>query len=251
MKTTLTPSTGPTSSEAASLQPTKLASLLAMASGVVALPQNAAADIIYTDLNSNPTVVGFGGTDSFFFTIPGAAQAGFQRYERIEYTSYFGVYEITYRTVIAGDLGGGWAEIRGIVPGYAAPLPAGASWDQGAAVNFYNVAVGVASNYGRVPVNGYDRQYLAWMFLDTTAGNATRYGWVEISLSINNVTFPAGSSGPNVTIWGYAYDTTGAKPTMGVVPEPSSGALLALGALALGSRGLRRWREKRQAANPV
>ncbi len=60
-------------------------------------------------------------------------------------------------------------------------------------------------------------------------------------------------TGPNVTIWGYAYDNTGAKPTMGQlpVPEPSSGALLVMGAMALGARGLRKWRQKRLPVNPA
>ena len=55
-------------------------------------------------------------------------------------------------------------------------------------------------------------------------------------------------TGPNVTIWGYAYDNTGAQLTMGSVPEPGSAAVLAVGALMLGARGLRNWRHHRETA---
>ncbi|MGC3960530.1 MAG: PEP-CTERM sorting domain-containing protein [Verrucomicrobiota bacterium] len=112
-----------------------------------------------------------------------------------------------------------------------------------------NVAAGIAKDIGgNTPSASYDHQYLAWVFQDDTIGSVNRYGWVEVSLSVAN--YP---TGPNVTIWGYAYDDTGAKPTMGQlnVPEPTSGALLALGAMALGSRGLRKWRQVRQPVNPA
>ncbi len=230
---------------------TKLVSLLALAAGAVALPQASQADIIFTDLSSSPVSVGFAGTDSLFFNVPGTANMGFQRAEFSTYTQPYGLISIYYRLVIAGDLGGGApGGIRGTNGGLVAPLDFGASWDQGAAL-FYNAPVGTANdlniNGGQTPATGYANKYLAFVFQDSDQGNALRYGWVEISLSMPG--YNAG--GPLVTIFGYAYDNTGAKPTMGQapVPEPSSGALLALGAMALGSRGLRKWREKRQAVS--
>lgn len=255
MKTDMTTTPAPTASVSSSSDSTKLVSLLALATGAVAMPQTGNADIIYTDMNSSPVVVGYGGVDSFLFNnLPGTVQFGFQRQQSFvtSTTSIFNsTFTITYRTVLVGQRGGtAVAGVRGLTNpnGFAAPLAPGASWNNGLAT-FYNVAVGTASNYGHRPAFGYDHNYLAWVFADSSQGNALRYGWVEISLSINNVT--GGGSGPNVTIWGYAWDNTGAKPDMGdmPVPEPSSGALLVFGAMALGSRGLRNWRRNRDTVS--
>jgi hypothetical protein len=212
------------------------------------MPQNAQADIIFTDLNSNPQFVGWNNSADFQFNVPGTANVGFARLADVGYTSP-GDLTVNYRTVIAGNLGGGAnAGVRGQINGFVSPLDLGATWDQGDG-SFANAAVGTANDLnlfgGRRPASDYENRYLAWYFEDSTQGNALRYGWVEINLSI--VGFNAG--GPTVTILGYAYDTTGAKPTMGAVPEPSAGALFALGAMALGARGLRKWRQNRQPMN--
>ncbi len=221
---------------------TKLMSLLALASGAVAIPQTGQADIIYYDLTSSPAEVGFGGNSVFQFTVPGSANVGFTRDTRVEYT-YINSRFVSYRSVIAGNLGGGAdAGVRGLGNGFVVPLGLGAAWDQGVGT-LASAAVGVENEDGiRTPASGYSNQYLAWMFADSTQGDALRYGWVEISLSYEN-------DGPLVTIFRYAYDDSGAKPTMGAVPEPSSSALLAIGAMALGARGLRKWREKRQTVS--
>lgn len=224
----------------------KLVSLLALATGAVAMPQTGQADIIYTDLTGGPGQVGWAAADQFLFTMPGAASFGFARQQRVTYTSP-GSLDINYRTVLAGDRGGASpAGIRANANGLVAPLAFGATWNAGGVGTFYNAAVGVVNDLGgKLPAAGYDHQYLAWMFADSTQSGAIRFGWVEISLAMNNYI----PGGPLVTIWGYAYDNTGAKPTMGQqpVPEPTSGALMVMGAMALGARGLRKWRQKREA----
>jgi hypothetical protein len=252
MKTAMTTTPATRSSANYPSDSAKLVSLLAMATGAVAMPQVGNADIIYTDLNSGPKVVGYGGDDSFLFSLPGSAQVGFARRQSFttgQTATFSSTFTITYRTVLAGDRGGGLGGIRGAANGFAAPLAPGASWNAGGVNTFYNVAVGTASNTGHRPTFGYDHNYLAWVFSDSSQGNALRYGWVEISLSINNVN--GGGSGPNVTIWGYAWDNTGAKPGMGdmPVPEPSSAALLVFGAMAWGARGLRDWRRNRDTVS--
>ena len=224
---------------------TKLASLLTLAAGAVAIPQTSNADIIFTDLSSNPQSVGYTSPNAVFaFDLPGSAQFGFFRYQYSTQTTSFSI--INFRSVIAGRLGaganGGFQAVPG---GLVAHLPFGAAWDQGNPVLAVNT-VAWASTYGRSPFGGYDHEYMAWQFVDDSAsgGGATRYGWVEVSLSVGF--YPVG---PNVTIWGYAWDNTGAKPYMGQtapVPEPSSAAFLVFGAMALGARGLRNWRQNRE-----
>ena len=227
---------------------TKLVSLLALATGAVALPQTGNADIIYTNLSSSPVTVGFSADMEYIFDLPGAAQFGFQRQQFYTYTQPYSVIGHDYRMVLAGDLGGGFAPPSGLRGdgSIASPLPSGASWDQGVAGSFYNIPVGIIrDDNARNPLSGYNNQYLAWFFLDDSVGGGLRYGWAEVSLSISTY-----AAGPSLTIWGYAYDDTGAKPTMGQapVPEPTSGALLAMGAMALGARGLRKWRQQRDSA---
>lgn len=225
-------------------QPAKLASLLALAGGAVALPQTGQADIIYTDLGANPGIVSF-NSPAFNFTVPGTAQVGVFGAQRTVTTTLASI-QIKYRSVLGGMINsaGAGAGVRGLANGNVQDAPFGAVWDQGV-YTLANAAIASADDSaGLNPATGYNNRYLAWVFQDSTQGLALRYGWAEYNLSVAG--FNAG--GPVVTILRYAYDDSGLKPTMGQapVPEPASGALLVMGALAMGSRGLRNWRQKRQ-----
>jgi len=240
MKTEMT--TSSVTFSCSSTNTTKLASLLTLAAGAIAIPQTSNADIIFTDLSSNPQGVGYTSANAVFpLDLPGSVQFGFFRYQYSTSTT-FGT--LNFRSVIAGRLGAGANAGLQVAGGLAAHLPFGAAWDQGNAIAATRT-VAWASTYVRVPNGGYDHEYLAWQFVDDSpsGGGATRYGWVEISLSVGY--YPVG---PNVTIWGYAWDNTGAKPSMGQtsIPEPSSAALMVFGAMALGARGLRNWRQNRE-----
>jgi hypothetical protein len=228
---------------------TKLASLLALAAGAMAMPQNSNADIIFTDLSSSPVQVGFlGGVASYTLQLPGTVLFGFERTQRSTTTTFPITTTIHYRTVWASDqFGPVFAKIQSNGNGFAVPLDYGAGWNQVLTLT-YSAALGVATTSGRSS-SGYSNKYLAFRFVDSTAGNALRYGWIEVSLSITFVSGNGNIGGPNVTIHGYAYENTGAQPTMGqrgAVPEPSSAALMVIGALALGAPGLRKWRQSQR-----
>jgi len=218
----------------------QLLSLLALAAGAVMMPQTSEADVIYTNLTS-PTVV----SDTLSFIIdnlPGTARFGFAAHTHIK-----SIFTSSRWITVAEQTG--YVNLK-TQAGFALPVSAGRVW--GTIAGFANLAGGVASwtetsafgRFYRPP--GFTDKYYAFQFKDSTSGNAFRYGWVKVDLanSQNN------SSGPQLTIYSWAYDTTGAQLAMGStgVPEPSSGALLALGALTLGAKGLRNWRRNRLAA---
>lgn len=222
---------------------TKLVSLLALAASAAAMPQTSNADVIFHSANAH---VGYGGGDStgFSLTLSGTAQFGFQTVTPPATTINFGLTSTQHRSIRA--MGGANAGVQG-VGGVAAPRSnAGEAWNQGSLSVYLNIAVAKETHFktadmsssARSPTSGYDPAYLAFQFDD----NGTRYGWIQVGLSI-------GGPGPSLTIYGYAYDTTGAQLPMGVtIPEPAPTAILALGALTLGAKGLRLWRRQRGAA---
>lgn len=231
----------------------KLVSLLALAAGAVAMPQTSVADIIYTDLGGSPATVGLGGGSDYLVNIPGTAVFKFQRRATTVKTNP-GSLTINYKSVLAGDFGTPSTPVVLVqrnAQRFAIPKAFGATWDQGGGVMAGFHYVGTANDFningGKSPNTGYDHQYLAWSFENSTQGNATRYGWIEIGLQVNG--YNAG--GPLATVYRYGWDNTGAKPTMGQtpVPEPTAGAFTALAAMALGARGVRLWRQKCDAAS--
>jgi hypothetical protein len=81
-------------------------------------------------------------------------------------------------------------------------------------------------------------------------GPTTLYGWVELSLSIEDSFGPNGT--PDLGVIAWAWDDTGrslaAGDTTPATPEPATEVMTGLAALALGAEGLRRWRKARKAA---
>jgi hypothetical protein len=219
----------------------KLVSLLALATGAVTMPQTGNADILYTDLSSHPVKVGFasGDTNSFSFDLPGASQVGFTARETYAYGKH-------WKTITVGKQGGAqtYAKVQSTgLNGLAATLSRGAAWNDALPLQDH-ATVGVANTSHHYPDSGYSSdRYLGWVFRDTTQpGLGLRYGWVEIGLSIDNVDSQNPASGPEVTIFGYAYGDPDYKIAMAEVPEPVPAAILALGALTLGAKGVRGWR---------
>jgi hypothetical protein len=217
----------------------KLASLLALAAGAIAMPQTSNADIVITDMSGNPARVGFLSGPSFTITnLPGTAQMQFKFAQAKTGTS-------SVRGVLASQVGVG-AYVRIKTNAYiVVHVPAGFVWSQVAGAEKNIGTVGSASHFGHHP-DSYDHEYTLFKFQDSTQGNALRYGWVELGLFNGNLNSTAG---PDVTIYRYAYDTTGAQLPTGQVPEPSPVALMVIGALTLGAKGLRSWRKDRASAS--
>jgi hypothetical protein len=213
------------------------------------MPQGAEADIIYQNLGAG-VHVGFSATSTNhydFVGLPGNVQFGPTAHVSFKYVT--ASREKTYRFInLARGNKASTATAKVWIQtslGFPKLLAKGAAWNAAPSSLRTNV-VGVASStsQGRLPA-GYNDKYVAWMFSGTATGNAPRYGWLELSL-VNS-----GATGqPDATLLGYAWDNTGTKIAMGdtQAPEPSSGALLALGALALGARGVRQWRRNRVPA---
>jgi hypothetical protein len=107
----------------------------------------------------------------------------------------------------------------------------------------------VSNNHGQPK---FTSSYFAFTFTDTNDHNQLDHGWIEGSLSNNQY------GAMNFQITAFAFDDTGANIAMGQtvpssVPEPSSMALGALGALLAGAVGMRRWRKLKadQAQTPA
>ena len=183
---------------------------------------------IVTDLTGNPATVS--GTGSYPLTgLPSGVNFGFQGRVR----SSGGTY---YRSVIAGKMGGtASVEIQGS-GGFAVQRAKGSAWNNGftpyatALVAKASHLIGSTGATAHSPGSYSTHKYLSFSFKDASEGNLRFYGWVEISLANE------APADPTVTIYGYGYDDAGAQIATGEVPEPSSAALLALGALTFGAR---------------
>ncbi len=216
----------------------KLLSLLALAGGALAMPQSSNADIVFTDLSANPVQVGLLANTSYIINnLPGTAQLGFH-----VHTNQSTLMGVSSSRWITGRQQAGYLRIKTLVSSFVM-VNAGRVWST-VAGNATISGVGGGANFYAFGPGSYNDKYLLFRFKDSTQpGNPLRYGWVELSLANS-----AGNTGhPLISVEGYAYDTTGAFLASGQVPEPSAPALLALGALTLGAKGLRSWRKNRQA----
>ncbi len=241
MKTETSPSTSTPEPALPKGDTAKLVSLLALASGAVAMPQTSNADIIYTNLYAAPVQVGFTGSDQFIIdSLPGGASVRFFREVRAT-TTPFTMTDNLVR--VAGGSGRRYVGFKHNASGFAAVTQAGQIWNQLPGGALTGATMGLATSFGlHSPAPYGNDKYLAFEFFDTTHGGRATFGWINVSLSYTGL-------GPDVTIYGYAYDNLGNQIPMGAgVPEPNSMALLALGALALGASGVRHWRRNRPSA---
>jgi hypothetical protein len=219
----------------------KLLSLLALATGAVAMPQTSNADIVFVDLSASPVHIGELAVHDFIInTLPGTAQIGFHAHTNTANSSRWITVrqQLTagYVRLLTKPTHNGFFLVR---------ANAGQTWN-----TVKNQPGVLVSKFGSAGYNNYlhsaaypvsfpgDKYYM-FEFKDSTQGNAMRYGWLWVGLAN-----PRGGN-LDLAINGYAYDTTGLRLGAGQVPEPSAPALLALGALVFGSKGLRSWRKNR------
>ena len=152
-----------------SANPGKLVSLLALATGAIAMPQSGSANVIVTDLTGNPATVS--GTGSYPLTgLPSGVNFGFQGRVR----SSGGTY---YRSVIAGKMGGtASVEIQGS-GGFAVQRAKGSAWNNGftpyatALVAKASHLIGSTGATAHSPGSYSTHKYLSFSFKDASEGN--------------------------------------------------------------------------------
>jgi hypothetical protein len=236
MKTAQTPSSSTALTVETKHDHSKLISLLALAAGAATMPQTGNADIIFTDQSAT---VSWEGLRSFVINnLPGNAQLGFDAHR-------IGNFSVTsIRSVTGGRRGSGYLQFK------LALVSQPMLWGQinGSLASAARFATAQSTTHTGESFSGL---YMAFEFKDSSqAGGPMRYGWAGLSLVNGDLGF--GGNYPRLTISGWAYDNTGAEIPMGAtasVPEPSAMALLALGALTFGARGVRSWRRNRAAAS--
>ena len=238
---TPTPTRFITKSESGDRSPSRLMSLLAMATGALAMPQASDADIIFTDLSGN--LVSVAGTNSATFLIdslPGTARLGFCGHTILNPTLM-----LTSHTIRASQRAG-YIRLKTNGADFVDLVGPGLKWSQIGDPNIPpSLNGGVATaRLDRHNPDSFDHLYMAFKFKDSTLPPAdnVRYGWVDLGLLNANGAIPI------LTIFGYAYVDTGARIQTGIIPEPAPIALLAIGALTLGAKGVRSWLRKRAAA---
>ena len=213
----------------------RLMSLLAMAAGAIAMPQTSNADIVFTDFAGNPILV-FGTNSASFLinTLPGTAQVGFCGHSIVSPPMMLSTHSVR------ASQRGGYVRLKTDAAGFVALAGPGLNWDQIIGVSSVNGTAAIARQNGHRP-DPFDHMYMVFKFKDSTLppGINLRYGWIDLGLSYDN------GGVPELKIFGYAYDDTGALIQTAVIPEPAPMALLTLGALALGAKGLRTWRRNR------
>jgi hypothetical protein len=141
-------------------------------------------------------------------------------------STFFGMYlpAVTTKLVKSSAAGAGGADV--------AKLPAGATIDSTSTFIGQPAQFGFMNNATVGDWTGTGLGYMGLQFREPGVnGGATMYGWVQISKAIAGEPPATGPTG--ITFVDWAYDDTGAPIAAGNVPEPSSLALLAAGAIGL------------------
>jgi hypothetical protein len=226
----------------------KLASLSALGAGALVLGAGTAdAGVIYS--GTVGAKVGFDTGFNANYTSP-ALGAGGPSF-KFSRGTLNGAYNTHLRKMLFNQAGG----INFAFNGSALQVfSAGALWSS---------RVGSA-DHGRVATRDYglnafshtiigNHSFTNKYALVTFGPSFSLYGWIQLSLQINDVGGGSGANGPNLTIVDFAYEDSGQKLAAGALtpfvppppsgtPEPATLATTGLAALILGAAGVRKWR---------
>lgn len=136
------------------------------------------------------------------------------------------------------DTGG--ETVRNLGLGAAVNAAAFLGTADGASITWYFGAAGANAGRDWNQFTIGTKGYFGFRF---DSGSGTEYGWAQ-------ATILPGAGGLQLTGW--AYETTpGVTIAVGAVPEPTTNAMLGLGALALGIGGMRAYKKQRSVALPA
>lgn len=234
LPTTYLPDPDMSTQKLGSLDPSTVASRLGMCAAALAAAAapmsdaNAVVVTFSTPINVPSTFDGIyvnlltGGTGALGSAIPGW---DFNPYNSGTALSFFWSASPSQASGVAGTTTGPYSDLaNGTVVS--------------AASTFAQVTASTATAAFQTP----GTHTLGFRFYNESTG-AVNYGFMSLT--------SGGANGFPLTINGWSFENTGAAITVttGVVPEPATGAMLTLGALALGAAQMRRVRrQQRQAA---
>jgi hypothetical protein len=242
----------------------RLTSLAALGTGAFALStEQAKADVVYVNLSSNPGEVGFDGGFASSFRIPLPHGAAVTFLTNVN-TSSLPKSVRSVKSVYArgnGGKPGAWLAVRTRTSSLLALFNKGAAGSTStvrpaksalldARTFFTN---GQTQTFG---LGSFKDQYALFKFPQYPFNGQFDFGWILLSESVAGGSTPESlgpastTGGPDLSILGYAYDTSGNPLPAGDTgtPEPSTFELTGLAALALGAAGVRRWRVARRKA---
>src|SRR5438105_1137326 len=140
----------------------RLMSLLAMATGALALPQTSEADIIFTDLSANPiSLVGTNGSTFLIDNLPGTAQMGFCGHSIVNPGMGLSTHSVR------ASQKGGYVRLRTDAAGFVALAGRGFTWNQVVGVTSVNGTAAIAKQSSHTP-GSFDHMYMLFKFKDST-----------------------------------------------------------------------------------
>lgn len=241
----------------------KLASLSALGAGALIVGMGEAdATVIYSNFGGTPGKVGFStGYNVNFQTTNVSPAAGFRfainsrNYSSTVRRSIFasGINGVNFartggnllKLVVAGGTfgaapaaGSATAAFRSVKRRYHSGSPG--YYSSGLGRYTGTVSPYTTFNSPNHAPDPFSNKFALFKF---TTGGQTDFGWIQLAL-VNNSQATYSGKGPDLKIISWAFDDSGNPLAAGAtgVPEPGTFAMTAMGALALGAVGIRRWR---------